>query len=117
LTGDLVIPEGVTSIGHYAFSGCGGLSSVTFMGDAPTTMGSDVFADMSNDLIIYYQPGASGFDAPEWQGIDLEMIPNRAPRFRIIGNKTIKAGETITFEVIADDEDAGDVLQYSATKP
>jgi len=113
-----VIPEGVTSIGHYAFSGCGGLSSVTFMGDAPTTMGSDVFADMSNDLIIYYQPGASGFDAPEWQGIDLEMIPNRAPRFRIIGNnKTIKAGETITFEVIADDEDAGDVLQYSATKP
>ena len=42
--------------------------------------------------------------------------PNRAPRFRIIGNKTVKAGQSITFQVIADDED-DNVLQYSATHP
>lgn len=42
--------------------------------------------------------------------------PNRAPRLRIIGNKTVKAGQPITFQVIADDED-DNVLQYSATHP
>ncbi|MDD4350178.1 MAG: BACON domain-containing protein, partial [Opitutales bacterium] len=42
--------------------------------------------------------------------------PNTAPRFQNIGNKTVKAGQSITFQVIADDED-DNVLQYSATHP
>ena len=42
--------------------------------------------------------------------------PNMAPRLQIIGNKTVKAGQSITFQVIADDED-DNVLQYSAANP
>lgn len=42
--------------------------------------------------------------------------PNTAPRFQIIGNKTVKAGQSITFQVIADDEE-DNVLQYSAANP
>ncbi|MDD4349193.1 MAG: leucine-rich repeat protein, partial [Opitutales bacterium] len=76
-TGSLCIPDGVVSVGLAAFAGCSGiisvtvsagvdaiganafyqcnrLSSITFLGDAPTTMDSNV----SNDLIIYYMPGA-----------------------------------------------------------
>ena len=43
---DLVIPEGVTSIGSDAFSGCSGLSSVTIP-DGVTTIGNSAFSDCS----------------------------------------------------------------------
>jgi len=118
LTGNVDIPMSVVSMAGDVFSSCTGLASVTFKGNAPELGVTGPFAWMADNFKVYFHQGKEGFDASEWQGIDLEMIPNRAPRFRIIGNnKTIKAGETITFEVIADDEDAGDVLQYSATKP
>ena len=42
--------------------------------------------------------------------------PNMAPRLQIIGNKTVKAGQSITFQIIADDEE-DNVLQYSAANP
>jgi len=116
LTGSLVFPEGVTSIGRSAFAACTGLASVTFKGNAPELGVTSPFAWMAYTFKVYFHQGKEGFDASEWQGIDLEMIPNRAPRFRIIGNKTIKAGQTITFEVIADDEDAN-TLEYSASNP
>ena len=41
---DLRIPDGVTSIGDYAFSGCSSLSSVT-VSDSVTNIGSSAFSD------------------------------------------------------------------------
>ena len=117
LTGNVDIPASVVSMAGDVFSSCTGLASVTFKGNAPELGVTGPFDVMAYTFKVYFHQGKEGFDASEWQGIDLEMIPNRAPRFRTIGNKTVRAGQPITFEVIADDEDAGDVLQYSATKP
>ena len=46
LKGDLVIPDGVTSIGSYAFLGCSGLTSVT-IGNSVTNIGNSAFEDCS----------------------------------------------------------------------
>jgi len=43
LVTELVIPEGVTSIGNYAFRGCSGLTSVTIP-DSVTSIGSSAFS-------------------------------------------------------------------------
>lgn len=47
VTGDFVIPEEVTSIGDYAFFGCGALTGVT-IGNGVTTIGNDAFANCGN---------------------------------------------------------------------
>lgn len=121
LTGNILIPAGVISIERYAFACCTGLSSLTFMGNAPTSVGGYAFSYHSNGFVIYFRRDALGFSTPVWtpywEEIPCEMIPNHTPRFHIVGNKTMKAGHKITFEVIADDEDIGDALQYSAANP
>jgi hypothetical protein len=54
----IVIPGGVTSIGSFAFFGCSELTGVYFRGDAPTSVGSDVFTYADN-VIVYYLPGTA----------------------------------------------------------
>ena len=44
IKGELIIPDSVTSIGSYAFSGCTGLTSVT-IGNSVTSIGSYAFED------------------------------------------------------------------------
>jgi hypothetical protein len=84
----VVIPENVTSIGPFAFSECGSLSSVTFpksvttigirafarcnslmkavfLGSAPT-MGKEVFKDTASGFTVNYYNGAAGFTSPTW---------------------------------------------------
>ena len=56
LTGDIVIPDSVTSIGRGAFYGCTGLTSITIP-DSVTSIGSDAFYGVRN---IIYSGGASG---------------------------------------------------------
>ena len=50
---DVVIPESVTEIGEKAFSKCSNLKNLTFSSDSPAALGTDVFADMPEDYIIY----------------------------------------------------------------
>ena len=47
LVTDLVIPDGVTSIGNYAFFGCSGLTSITIP-DSVTSIGENAFEDCSS---------------------------------------------------------------------
>lgn len=50
---DVVIPESVTEIGEKAFSKCSNLKNLTFSSDSPAALGTDVFADMPEDYVIY----------------------------------------------------------------
>jgi hypothetical protein len=55
----VTIPNRVTSIGDYAFLGCTSLTGVYFRGNAPS-LGSSVF-DGDNNATVYYMPGTTGW--------------------------------------------------------
>ena len=61
LVRSVVIDDGVTLIGDYAFYDCSGLSHVHFLGDMPT-MGTDVFKNCAEDLKLCYIEGTEGWD-------------------------------------------------------
>lgn len=70
----LTFPKSVRSIGNAAFSDCEELTIVTFEGNAPTTIGDEMFAGAAIGLKIYFYKGAQGFTSPEWQGYPCEVI-------------------------------------------
>jgi hypothetical protein len=61
LTG-VTIPNSVTDIGEFAFGGCTSLSSVYFTGNAPNTVGANLFYDDDN-ATVYYLSGATGWSS------------------------------------------------------
>ena len=50
----LIIPDNITSIGYYTFSGCEGLTSVT-IGDGVTSIGDFAFSSCSNLTTVNYR--------------------------------------------------------------
>ena len=64
LVTDLVIPEGITSIGNSAFSGCSSLESITIPEEI-TSIGDFAFEGCSKLNYIYYKGTAD-----EWDNID-----------------------------------------------
>ena len=80
--GDLVIPDGVTSIGDFAFQGCSGLTSVT-IGNSVTSIGDGAFRDCIRLTSIYYTGDIAG-----WCGISgLNYIISSSLTLYIGGNK------------------------------
>ncbi|WP_321428971.1 leucine-rich repeat protein [uncultured Methanolobus sp.] len=65
----LTIPGSVTDIDASVFSGCTNLTSLTFMGNAPSSVNSNWAYGATTDLVVYYQPGATGFTTPTWEGV------------------------------------------------
>ena len=64
----VTIPASVTSIADYAYQGCKDLTSIEFMGNAPS-MGMNVFdANIAERFIVKYHNGATGFTSPIWLG-------------------------------------------------
>lgn len=61
------IPDSVTSIGHQAFQGCTNLERTIFRGSAPS-ISSLVFANTAPDFAVFYFDGADGFTSPTWEG-------------------------------------------------
>ena len=49
----ITIPKNVTSISSYAFAACRSLESVTILATTPPTLGTNVFNNCSESLIIY----------------------------------------------------------------
>ncbi len=70
----LTIPASVQTIGDQAFYGCDNLGVVRFRGDAPSTVGREVFSY----TVIYFQPGAKGFTFPRWKGF-LSQFDDEGP--------------------------------------
>ena len=56
----VTIPNSVTSIGAYAFSGCTSLTAVYFRGNTPNSIAEDVFG-YSDKVIVYYLPETTGW--------------------------------------------------------
>lgn len=73
LVTDLVIPNGVTSIGSYAFYNCKGLTSVTIP-DSVTYIGYAAFGGCGNITDIYYEGTPE-----EWQNVKQNnQVPSSA---------------------------------------
>ena len=91
-----MIPDGVTSIGDYAFYRSSKLDSVTisprvarislgaffdcsrltnaiFLGNAPQ-MGDDVFDYSASGFIVYYLKDKTGFTSPKWNGYSAKVM-------------------------------------------
>jgi hypothetical protein len=64
----VTIPRGLASIGDSAFAGCTSLVSAVFLGDAPATMGLNVFANAGSGFSVSYLAENSGFATPAWLG-------------------------------------------------
>jgi hypothetical protein len=64
---DVSFGTGVTSLGNSTFSNIRTLEKATFLRlQAPTTLGTDIFANAAPVFKVYYMPGASGFSQPTW---------------------------------------------------
>lgn len=64
-SGNVVIPASVTEIQSYAFSGCSGLDAVIFEGNAPEISATQPTFD--EDIILFYYAGATGWtDSPKY---------------------------------------------------
>ncbi|MCU0782155.1 MAG: leucine-rich repeat protein, partial [Akkermansiaceae bacterium] len=70
----VTIPPSVTRIGAYAFFAARRLAGILFEGDAPDTVGAQVFGGARPEFSVYFQQGASGFTTPTWQGYPASMI-------------------------------------------
>lgn len=79
----VTIPSSVTTINDRAFYSCSKLTSVIFLGDAPSTVGSDVFyyydyyKGDNRGLTIYCHEDTSGWPTTgTWQGYPLVQQPH-----------------------------------------
>jgi len=64
----VTIPAGVTTIGNQAFYYCTALTKAKFAGNAPTTMGGNVFDLAAAGFQVDYYSNATGFTTPTWDG-------------------------------------------------
>ena len=81
------IPAGVISIGSGAFYGCSGLTSASFMGNAPT-IGSQAFASVASSFTVYYLNSSLGFTSPTWQGYPAKVTLTQTITFGALSGKT-----------------------------
>ena len=71
---EITIPEGVTRIGDYAFSGCSSLTSITIP-NSVTSIGESVFSNCNNLKTIYCEAESqpSGWDS-YWEGCSATVV-------------------------------------------
>ncbi|WP_206173260.1 leucine-rich repeat protein [Treponema ruminis] len=73
----LVVPDSVTSIGEYAFSGCSGLTSVEIP-DSVTSIGSSAFFKCSGLKTVYYAGTIEQWLGIQFEGVDSNPCCNGA---------------------------------------
>jgi hypothetical protein len=73
---NITIPDRVTQIGSRAFSGCINLKSITFLGNAPSSFGSDVFKNLPIGATITVTAGATGF-GETYGGLTVQILKKK----------------------------------------
>ncbi len=61
------IPASVTRIGWDVFYDCYNLRAIYFYGEAPYSVGTNVFHNVPSDHVIYYIEGSRGWTSPTWK--------------------------------------------------
>ena len=74
----VTIPEGVTTIGSYAFSKCTSLASVTIP-DGVTTIGSYAFSNMPTDSHIYCGFSEGDVSGAPWGATNATIVYDYTP--------------------------------------
>jgi uncharacterized repeat protein (TIGR02543 family)/LPXTG-motif cell wall-anchored protein len=91
----ITIPASVTSIGAEAFTNAINLSSVYFLGNAPTIDEyGDTFANLAVSARAYIQPSATGFGSVGdlWNGLIVTYTPVYTVTYDTQGGSTVTAG-------------------------
>jgi len=96
----VIIPDAVTSIGDDAFKSCLGLTSMYFLGDLPSSLGSNLFLD-DGLLTLYYLDGETDWPSTV-DGKPVYPIP------------TITSATTSSVSISAD-SDLSTVYVYTST--
>ena len=73
---NIKIPDSVTSIGSMAFSGCISLKDITFLGNAPSSIVSDVFKNLPIGATIAVTAGATGF-GETYGGLPVQILKKK----------------------------------------
>lgn len=69
----VIIPTSITTIGDDAFSSCTNLTSAYFQGNAPSSFGNSVFNGTASNFAVYYYPNSTGFSTPKWMGYNASV--------------------------------------------
>jgi hypothetical protein len=77
----VTLPSGVVNIRNTAFSDCSQLTSATFEGDAPATVGSNVFQSAAAGFTVYFNATATGATFPTWKTYRSRVIGTNASLF------------------------------------
>ena len=64
---EIVIPASVTAINDWAFGSCV-LTSVEFLGNAPSNLGDGALGHNPSNFTIFYHSGTTGWTSPTWNG-------------------------------------------------
>ena len=72
----VTIPDSVTSIGIAALRDCSSLENITFLGDAPSFLGFDVFKNLPSEATITVTAGATGF-GETYGGLPVQILKNK----------------------------------------
>ena len=70
----ITIPASVQSLGAETFGNCPSLKSVTFLGDAPSLYGINVFGESNDIVTLYYKEGTQGWENTALNAYKLEAM-------------------------------------------
>ena len=109
---NVTIPSNVTTIGNRAFAYNSSLETATFLGDAPTSFGSNVFYGAEDSFKIIFYPHAQRWTAPRWQGYRSEVNNSRLvlDKYVIVMEK----GATAEILATAQPATASQVMSWSS---
>ena len=71
----ITIPKDVTSISSYAFGACRSLESVTVLATTPPTLGTNVFNNCSENLVIYVPAESVAEYKSKWSAYSEQIQP------------------------------------------